>query len=443
MTPLLLYFIKVNLALIVLYILYKLLFQQDTFFRLRRFTLLVIVGIAFLYPLPDMQKWISGQPALSEYVKKYSAYLVSSDKTGVTEITDNKSNEIGTTYLNKDVSEGKKADSKNWLFVFYITGIAFLLYRSAREIFSVIRLHKHSRVDYRGEIKIYIHPHTYFPFSFFKWIFVNPDNMTEEAVREILIHENTHAKQYHSVDIIIGQLITTLCWINPFAWLIKREISINHEYIADHEVMCAGFNKKTYQYHLIGIGNTPLAAANLYNYFNVLPLKKRITMLNKKRTNQVRIIKYLALIPMVAALLVLNNMDVMARVISLNPPVLAEPITEDLPFDTFMDEDPVYTTVDYMPKYPGGDAELLKYINRTIKYPENAQKEGIKGIVVVSYIVEKDGSLSDFKVVRSVSPELDEESIRVLKTMEKWTPGKHNGEIVRVKYTVPITFRLE
>jgi len=103
----------------------------------------------------------------------------------------------------------------------------------------------------------------------------------------------------------------------------------------------------------------------------------------------------------------------------------------------------VFDVVEQMPSFPGGDAELMKFLNSHIKYPAVAEENGIQGRVVATFVVERDGSITDVKVIKSVDPSLDKEAIRVLKSMPKWIPGKQNGSAVRVKYTVPVTFRLQ
>lgn len=103
----------------------------------------------------------------------------------------------------------------------------------------------------------------------------------------------------------------------------------------------------------------------------------------------------------------------------------------------------IFTVVEEMPKFPGGDAELLKFIAKSIKYPVIAQENGIQGRVICSFVVNRDGSVVDAEVLRGVDPSLDKEALRVIGTMPKWTPGKQRGKPVRVKYTVPITFRLQ
>ena len=101
-----------------------------------------------------------------------------------------------------------------------------------------------------------------------------------------------------------------------------------------------------------------------------------------------------------------------------------------------------YCIVEMMPQYPGGLAAMLKYIRENIKYPEQAMKKGIQGRVTVSFIVEKDGSISDVKPVLSVHPLLNKEAVRVVKSMPKWSPGKHNGKPVRVRFNLPVMFKL-
>ena len=103
----------------------------------------------------------------------------------------------------------------------------------------------------------------------------------------------------------------------------------------------------------------------------------------------------------------------------------------------------VFDVVEEMPSFPGGQGALMQYLASNIKYPVVAQENGVQGRVIVSFVVERDGSISDVKVARSVDPSLDREAQRVVKSMPRWSPGKQNGSTVRVKYTVPVVFRLQ
>ena len=103
----------------------------------------------------------------------------------------------------------------------------------------------------------------------------------------------------------------------------------------------------------------------------------------------------------------------------------------------------VFEVVEQMPSFPGGDKALMDFLSNTVKYPVVAQENGVQGRVVISFVVEKDGSITDVRVVRSVDPSLDKEAARVVKSMPRWIPGKQNGAAVRVKYNVPVSFRLQ
>lgn len=425
-----LYLLKVNIALAILYIAYRLLFREDTFFRLRRGALLSIYLIAFLSPLPDLSGWLSEQGNVSNLVGIYSELLPKE------------------TPLAADPA----ADSFLWaelgwhvLQVVWLIGIALLLFRCLAELVTLVRLHRRCRKVTRNGIPVCLLPYEEEPYSFFRWIFIPQASGSEAGIDDILVHEATHARQWHSLDILLGEAVCILCWFNPFAWGLKREIGINHEYLADEEVVRAGFNKKAYQYHLIGVKHPQLAIANLYNHFSVLPLKRRIKMLNKKRTRSVGKVKYLALLPLAAGLLLVNNIDAMARVVNEKVVAIIQPSSVEMgtPIVVTPDDDPVFTVVEEAPQFIGGSAALLEYIAKNVQYPVEAQQKGTQGRVQTCFIVEKDGSISNIEVLRGIDPLLDKEAVRVISNMPKWKPGKQKGQVVRVKYTVPVTFRLQ
>jgi len=118
-----------------------------------------------------------------------------------------------------------------------------------------------------------------------------------------------------------------------------------------------------------------------------------------------------------------------------------EKVVDEVP--PAVEETKVFDVVEQMPSFKGGDAALMEWLSKNIKYPVVAEENGIQGRVVATFVVERDGSITDVKIVKSVDPSLDKEAVRVLKAMPKWIPGKQNGQAVRVKYTVPVTFRLQ
>lgn len=444
MMPLFIYFIKVNLALALFYISYRLLFRNDTFFGLRRFTLTGMLLIAFLYQLPDISGWLSTRPSISEVITYYSTILPKDISV------------VATTNVVKTANQAAmnwKTAGTNCFLIIYLTGVLILTIRCMAELINLIITYRKSKKSTINGIIICLIPETEEPYSFFKWIFIPDRQQSSLILEEILLHEKAHARQIHSFDVLLGEFVSIICWINPFAWLFKKEIGINLEYLADQEVVHAGYNKKEYQYHLIGMKHSKTAIANLYNNFSVLPLKKRITMLNKKRTKSVGKVKYLALIPMAAAMLLFNNIDVMARIVNnriieaptltavvSTPEILPEVITEaPLP----PEDDKVYSKCDELAKFPGGVDAQLKFLAKNIKYPAESVEKNEEGREIVQFIVEKDGSLSDIKVIRSISPYLDKEAIRVTQSMPKWIPAKNKGVIVRSLYMMPIEFKIQ
>lgn len=132
-----------------------------------------------------------------------------------------------------------------------------------------------------------------------------------------------------------------------------------------------------------------------------------------------------------------GNDDVNGEVLKAKE-VIAQPEPPKQP-----EESKVFDVVEQMPSFPGGQGALLEYLASHVKYPVVAQENGVQGRVVVSFVVERDGSITDVRVVRSVDPSLDREAARVVSSMPRWTPGKQNGSAVRVKYNVPVMFKLQ
>ncbi len=140
----------------------------------------------------------------------------------------------------------------------------------------------------------------------------------------------------------------------------------------------------------------------------------------------------------IGALDVKGNSD-QGEVLKVTQRVADEPVKVEKPEV----ETKIFDVVEQMPSFPGGPAALMKYLSENIKYPVVAQENGVQGRVVVSFVVERDGSITDVRVVKSVDPSLDKEATRVVKSMPHWIPGKQNGSAVRVKYNVPVAFRLQ
>lgn len=424
-----LYLLQVNVGLILFYALYKLVCSRDTFFRSRRFILIVSLVLPFILPFIDVREWLESRDRMIMLTHfDYSAVLP--------EIV------VGS----EAVETGNRVFVlSEWIGYLYLAGVVVLLVRLAVQAFSLYRLIVRMPEKEINGVRIKCLNDPSGPFSFFGWIFMNPAAVKEDEISEILTHEMAHVKQHHSVDVLLAEMVSICCWMNPFAWLLKREVRLNLEFLADRKVMEAGFATKSYQYHLLGLAYNH--KYGLSNNFNFSHLKQRIIMMNKKKSNATGHIKYALFVLPAFALLVAGNISCSqdaSQTEDAKEEVVApvSPEAKEAPADSTAKEE-VFMVAEQMPEFPGGMKELLKFLQDNLKYPENAMKNNVQGRVIVQFVVEKDGTLTEFKVARSVDPDLDAEALRVLQTMPKWKPGMQRGKIVRVKFTVPVSFKLQ
>lgn len=408
----LMYLIKANVVLVVLFGFYQLISAGDTFFKWRRLSLLTVYVLSLLLPTIDLSVLVNETAPLGNILP----HMV---------------------YNLPEVMVKPTRDAFDWqqLAVWLYAGVALaLLLRVLWQVVVVCRLAQRSERATLHGMEVCLLTGDYSPFSFFRWIFVNPVNKTPSQVKQILTHEQTHVEQWHSVDALLSQLFVAAFWFNPVAWLMRLQVRNNLEYLADRSVISGGTDKKAYQYHLLAVAYRT-NVATITNNFNVLPLKKRIKMMNKQTSNPLARFKYLLFVPLAVALLAMNSTAMRANV--QKKVVKSTKVTKKTGTT-----DKVYEVCEQMPIFPGGDAALMKYLSENVKYPALAIKAQEQGRVVVSFTVEKDGAISDVKVARSVTPSLDAEAVRVVKAMPKWTPGKQDGQLVRVRYNVPVSFKL-
>ena len=406
------YLIKANVVLVVLFGFYQLISAGDTFFKWRRVSLLTIYVLSLLLPTIDLSVLVNETAPLGNILPRMAYNL-------------------------PEVMVKPTRDAFDWqrLAVWLYAGVALaLLLRVLWQVVVVCRLAQRSERATLHGTAVCLLTGDYSPFSFFRWIFVNPVNKTPSQVKQILTHEQTHVAQWHSVDALLSQLFVAAFWFNPVAWLMRLQVRNNLEYLADRSVINGGTDKKAYQYHLLAVAYRT-NVATITNNFNVLPLKKRIKMMNKQTSNPLTRFKYLLFVPLAIALLAMNSTAMRANV--QKKVVKSTKVTKKTGTT-----DKVYEVCEQMPIFPGGDAALMKYLSENVKYPALAIKAQEQGRVVVSFTVEKDGAISDVKVARSVTPSLDAEAVRVVKAMPKWTPGKQDGQLVRVRYNVPVSFKL-
>lgn len=409
----LMYLIKANVVLVVLFGFYQLISAGDTFFKWRRLSLLTIYMLSLLLPTIDLSVLVNETAPLGNILPRMAYNL-------------------------PEVMVKPARDAFDWqrlaVWLYAVVALALLL-RVLWQVVVVCRLAQRSERATLHGTAVCLLTDDFSPFSFFRWIFVSPVNKTPSQLQQILMHEQAHVEQWHSVDALLSQLFVAAFWFNPAAWLMRLQVRNNLEYLADRSVISGGTDKKAYQYHLLAVAYRT-NVATITNNFNVLPLKRRIMMMNKQASNPLARFKYLLFVPLAIALLAMNNTTIRANV--QKKVVKTTKTTKEADASN-----KVYEVVEQMPSFPGGDAAMMKYLAENIKYPVSAQKAKEQGRVVVQFIVEKDGAVTGVKTVRSVTPVLDAEAVRVIKAMPKWTPGRQGGQPVRVKYNVPVSFRLQ
>ncbi len=527
------YIVKSAVCLAVFYLFYRLLLSRETFHRFNRIALLGILILSCVIPLAEVT--MKEPMEVSQQLLTWEELLLVADL-----------NQTATV-------ETAPVSAITWcegLLMAYLLGIVFFFLRNVWSLSRMLRLIKGSTLVRRENgITLITHQKEIAPFSWMKFVVISEKDLKENG-EEILTHEYAHIRKRHSIDLLIADICIFFQWFNPASWLLKQELQNIHEFEADESVILQGIDAKKYQLLLIkkAVGTRLYSMANSFNHSS---LKKRITMMLKKKSNPWARLKYLYVLPLAAIAVAafarpeisseldeisavkVNDLTAImkteevkstenhpAKEIKVQGQVLEKGtnrpivganvivkgttsgtitdldgnfvismpagatlrisyidvkteelvVTEDLIAEKktlkvylqgegqvgkdevvvvgygameASDANPVFQVVEVMPEFPGGMAECLKFLGKNIKYPVQSQQAGVQGKVIVQFVVEKDGSVSNPKVVRSIDPDLDGEAVRVISIMPKWKPGMQKGQAVRVKYTVPVTFRLD
>ena len=448
MMDFLIYDLKVAALIVVFYLFYRLVLSHETFHRVNRLVLLATAVASFLLPL----------------------CVFTMHETVVMQ-------QVPTVQVDAVQAEMMPVEAANspWLqaaMAIYIIGVLLMLGRtmcSIWKVFMIIRKsEKHVMQD--GIVLCVTGQNKMAPFSWMRYIVLNrSDYESQDAA--ILAHERGHIRLRHSWDLLLVDTLTALQWFNPAMWLLRQDLCAIHEYEADGEVLSLGFNARQYQYLLITKG-TGIGGYSIANGISHSTLKNRIRMMLHKKSRSTHLLKLLALLPIVGIAIAMNAETVTDVVYqqpqkkavkkgkqnaTINPGTINEIVvveqapgaqkevkSVEMPNAMKVEKQvKAFDVVEQMPQFPGGPVSLMQFLSQNVKYPEEAYQKGTQGRVIVTFVVEKDGSITEARVVRSIEPLLDKEALRVINSMPNWNPGTQNGEPVRVKYTVPITFRLQ
>ena len=522
----LVYILKSAVCLAIFYLFYRLLLSKETFHRFNRMALLGVMLLSCLLPLVKVTV---------EQASPVNAQVMSMEDL------------LLMYQWNSEAVVEEGSRPFHWqegLVLVYFVGLFFVIVRHLWSLGRMLYLIRHSRCERLDNgIRLVVHRRKLAPFSWMRYIVISETDLKESG-HHILVHEMAHIHHRHSWDLLLTEACAWLQWFNPAIWLLKQELQNIHEYEADEEVLRQGINAKEYQMLLI----KKTVGARLYsiaNSFNHSSLKKRITMMIRKKSNPWARAKYLYVLPLAAVTVAafarpeiskpldeissvkVNDLSAVLETYAdknvSNPaektklkmkvvdeegkPIIAATVlVANTTNGTLTDEngnftlevgsdqsiqvayigmstvtmsvkdclkkadqtivltesdtkkdvkvvasapqavtsdDQTFSVVEQMPEYPGGMRAGLEFMARNLRYPTKAREAGKQGRVIVQFVVRKDGSLSDFKVLRPVDPWLDAEAIRVISTMPKWKPGMQDGKPVSVKFTLPVTFMLE
>lgn len=263
--------LKINLVLLLFAATYYLVLRRLTFYVLNRCFLVLGIVFSTAYPFIDLTEFFHQREVvayLPELNQKASALV----RTGF--------------FIN------------NWpiLSALFYLGVLFMTVRLAIQFISLYKIHKKSNPNTVANYKVRTLDESVSPFSFWQTIYVNPSLHNEKELNTILAHEMVHVKQWHSIDIILAELSVVFYWFNPGVWLMKKAVKENLEFITDQKILRKGMDRKAYQYSLLGVGQLNNSVA-IVNNFNLSDLKKRIQMMNVKRSSRLTLSRYALALP--------------------------------------------------------------------------------------------------------------------------------------------------
>jgi TonB family protein len=418
MNDIFLYLLKVTACTAAFYFVYFAFLKNETFFKLNRFYLIFTVLGSFILPLFHFS---------NQTIKIPSTFSETLNTVNV--------------FSNQSLISNYSLNIFSIIFIVYIAIASFFL---IRYLFRIIILSSNfinkSEITSDGDYKLIKTNKDIPPCSFFNYIII-PNRLIDSGdLPKILTHENVHVKQMHSVDNLFIELITALLWFNPFVWKIKTAIKNTHEYLADEGVVEQGFD--TTGYRLLLLEHAVGFKLGLANNLNQSITLKRMLMLNKSKSNWAAKLKLLSVIPVLFLLIGVFSCESEMK----NPEnIVKDALSSDQSTETneINSADSVFVEVENTPEFPGGNDALMNFIASNVKYPQVAKENGITGKVFVQFVVSKDGSVKNVTIARGVDKLLDEEALRVIKSLPNWTPGKNRGVAVNVQFTIPINFQLK
>lgn len=476
------YLIQVNLYLIVFFGFYVLFLRKETFYQANRFYLMLSGIMSFVIPFIHTQ-WVKSWFLTREVSQIMASYDTTALEVPITAVAG--THQVALSHI---------------LLGLYVAGLLYFTWRFGMNIFRTFRFMS----DFEEN-----DPHA---FSFFGKVRVGKSLRRYKAVFD---HERIHVVQCHSFDVILFEMVSILCWVNPLVYFLKREIRLLHEYQADEYASRMTGSRAYYAALLLSrkFGVTPESILG-NAFFTQSFLKARIRMLSKEGSRKQALLKYGFVAPIFLGMMVLASASIarsenLGKIEQYSEELVFENPAPRLGFDlkqvkvdlsgfrkdgsvkTLADEDDIsfekagpvseklpppppidrkkvtvetkepeqselppppvrepapreeiFIGVELQPSFPGGEREMYNFLAQNLQYPAAATRANVQGRVTLQFIIEKDGTVSNPKVLKGIGFGADEEAVRVVSSMPKWNPGVQNGRNVRVYYTIPIMFTL-
>jgi hypothetical protein len=310
MPELILILLKINMVLLLFAAAYYLVLRRLTFYTINRAFLIIGIVFSSVYPFINLTNFFNRQEDLNPAVKAL------------------------VPRIDMDALLQHNAIMAYWqlaVVLFYV-GVGLMAIRLIAQFVSLYRVHKRSQPGVIGDLPVRILNGPLSPFSFWQTVYVNPTIHSAKELDTILAHEQVHVKEWHTLDIILAEISVVFYWFNPGVWLMKRAIKENIEFITDSKILKRGIDKKAYQYSLLGVGNLQASAA-LVNNFNLSDLKKRIKMMNTKKSSSRKLLIYAFILPLLlltTLAFTVSKKDVKTHLMPLTK-VLAEVTHLELP----------------------------------------------------------------------------------------------------------------
>ncbi|WP_157687443.1 M56 family metallopeptidase [Pedobacter psychrophilus] len=293
---------KINFVLLLFTGAYYLILKNFTFYNLNRFYLVFGIIFSSLYPFIN----------LTDFFYRNQDNFATVGKV--------------VKSINKEpiIKPQLFVDFYGIIITVIIIGIITFMLRLFIQLYSLYQIHQKTQLDYLNNLKIRILKDKVSPFSFWRTIYINPSIYSKNDLNTILAHEKIHVEQLHTLDILIAELSTVFYWFNPGIWLMKKAIKENIEFITDDKILNSGIDKKEYQYSLLSVNNLKLQT-NLVNSFNFSDIKKRISMMNVRKSAKSKIISYVIILPLLlstclAFTVSIVNKESIADFTALKPP---------------------------------------------------------------------------------------------------------------------------